>query len=151
MVRFYFKFFILCPNFFGFLNNSALKKLEFSTALKHIYISNLQHLVQNQFKLKHFFFFTHITATDMIALKGNKIYSNAPLNYEQQASLKVNVQCHLKSTKSEFSRIDRKVFNITILDVNDNVIRLQGNHTVNIKLDSPYFQEVRGRGSFIKI
>lgn len=80
----------------------------------------------------------------MVTLKGNKFFSNAPFNYEHQTSLKVNVQCHIKSTKTQFSQFNKKVFNITLLDVNDNVIRLQGNSTINVKLDSPYFEKVRG-------
>lgn len=60
-------------------------------------------------------------------------------------SLNLNVQCHVKSKKTALSQYFTKVYNITIMDLNDNTIKVQSNHkAINVTLDSPYFQKVSG-------
>jgi hypothetical protein len=53
--------------------------------------------------------------------------------------LKIAVQCHIKlgSTLQKTS----KVFNISIVDRNDNLIEVQDEMT-NLTLSSPYFKQV---------
>lgn len=85
------------------------------------------------------------TGTDLITLKGNRFYTTALLNREEISSLKLSVQCHVKSTKTQFSQISTKIFNFTIMDLNDNAIQVQSNHKViNVTRSKPSFQEVGG-------
>lgn len=86
-----------------------------------------------------------------MSIKGNRFYTIASLNREKNSSIKVNVECHLKSTKSPLSQFSTKLFNFTVMDVNDNAIKVQSNHKViNVTLDSPYFQKVGGRTILMK-
>lgn len=60
-------------------------------------------------------------------------------------SLNLNIQCHVKSKKTALSQYFTKVYNITIMDLNDNTIKVQSNHkAINVTMDSPYFQKVSG-------
>lgn len=53
---------------------------------------------------------------------------------------------------SLFSYYETKVFNLTVLDVNDNAIKVQENHKVtNIKLESPNFEKVCYRDIFAEL
>lgn len=56
--------------------------------------------------------------------------------------LKVAVQCTIKrGTDTQHSAV--KVFNITVVDRNDNLIKVQDKVT-NLTLNSPYFKKVGG-------
>jgi len=93
------------------------------------------------------------SATEYVGIRANKLHTIAPLNYEGISpgpELKVAVQCTVKMG-STFIQNSIKVFNITVIDRNDNLIRVQDNHKVtNLTLDSPYFTQV-GRLSFMVI
>lgn len=87
--------------------------------------------------------------TDLITIRNNKFYSIALLNRERITSLELNVQCHIKSTKSPLSKISTKVFNITVMDLNDNTIKVEiDQKTINVTLVSPYFVKVGGNYKF---
>lgn len=77
-------------------------------------------------------------------MRNNKMITNSPINYENMMpgpEMKVSLQCELKL--GSFSRVSTKTFNITIIDLNDNLIKVQDNHLhTNLTLDSPYFTQV---------
>lgn len=77
-------------------------------------------------------------------MKNNKMITNSPINYENMMpgpEMKVALQCELKL--GSFLRVRTKTFNITIIDLNDNLIKVQDNHEYNnLTLDSPYFTQV---------
>lgn len=82
-------------------------------------------------------------ASQFITIKNNKLFASAPLNHEMMSpgpELKVAVQCRLKSD-STVTQTTTKVFNISIVDRNDNLIKVQDKVT-NLTLNSPYFQKV---------
>lgn len=55
--------------------------------------------------------------------------------------LKVAVQCIVKM--GNVVQLSTRTFNITIIDTNDNLIKVQANHKMtNLTLDSPYFVQV---------
>ena len=55
--------------------------------------------------------------------------------------LKVAVQCRINRHGKDFQISTTKVFNITVVDRNDNLIKVQDKMT-NLTLSSPYFLEV---------
>lgn len=56
--------------------------------------------------------------------------------------LKVAIKCNLKL--GETTQLTTKVFNISIIDRNDNLIKVQDKFT-NLTLNSPYFVKVSGK------
>lgn len=56
--------------------------------------------------------------------------------------LKVAVQCKVRRGKAS-QHSATKVFNITVVDRNDNLIKVQDKVT-NLTLNSPYFKKVGG-------
>lgn len=90
--------------------------------------------------------FTNIsfTATQFVAIKNNKLITKNSLNHEMSSpghEFKVAVQCEVVS-ESQSKFMSTKVFNISVIDVNDNFIRAQDAH-INLTLNSPYFKKVR--------
>ncbi|CAG9798345.1 unnamed protein product [Chironomus riparius] len=79
-----------------------------------------------------------LNGTNFFDIKNNKIFTKTTLDRERNSSLKVNIQCNIKMGSFVFN--DTKVFNISVIDVNDNPVKVQDNHKVtNVKLDSPNF------------
>lgn len=104
---------------------------------KGIYLFNFQ------FILLHFHIL--LTGTDICDIKRNKIFTKNTLDRERVSELQLNIECHIKMG-SLFSYRERRVFNVTVLDVNDNAIKVQENHKVtNVKLDTPNFEKVNLR------
>lgn len=86
-----------------------------------------------------------LTASDFVSIKGNQLFTRSALNHELISpgpELKVAVQCSLKSS-GKFTKISSKTFNISVVDRNDNLIKVQDPVT-NLTLKSPYFQQVGG-------
>lgn len=95
----------------------------------------------NPILLTSFFFRYQLTGTDFFDMKNNKIFTKKSLNREENPEIQVNIACHVKMG-SLFSHYETKVFNITILDVNDNIIKDQDSHKVTtLKLDTPNFEK----------
>lgn len=81
-------------------------------------------------------------ATQFVTVKGNKLVTAAPLNRELLApgpELNVAIQCDLKF--GAMTQTSTKVFNISVVDRNDNLIKVQDKVT-NLTLRSPYFKQV---------
>lgn len=84
-------------------------------------------------------------ASEFITVKNNKLFTTAPLNHEMMSpgpDLQVTVQCTIKS--DSITQLHSKVFNVTVVDRNDNLIRVQDSVT-NLTLSSPYFVKVGGK------
>lgn len=85
---------------------------------------------------------TLLTASEFVSIKNNKLFTTTSLNHEMMLpgpELKVAVQCNLKL--GETSQLSTKVFNISVIDRNDNSIKVQDKF-VNLTLSSPYFVKV---------
>ena len=54
--------------------------------------------------------------------------------------LKIAVQCSMRSGET-LTQVSTKVFNVSVIDRNDNLIKVQDRVT-NLTLSSPYFQQV---------
>ncbi|XP_070499591.1 uncharacterized protein Ret isoform X3 [Chironomus tepperi] len=79
-----------------------------------------------------------LNGTNFFDIKNNKIFTKTTLDRERNPSLKVNIQCHIRM--GSFVLSDTKVFNVTVIDVNDNPVKVQENHKItNMKLDSPNY------------
>lgn len=81
-------------------------------------------------------------ASQFIAIKSNKLVTAAPLNHELMSpgpDLHVAVQCEVKF--GAMTRTSTKIFNISVVDRNDNLIKVQDKVT-NLTLSSPYFKQV---------
>ena len=77
-------------------------------------------------------------------MKNNKLFTAISLNHEMMSpgpQLSIAVQCNLKS--DDLKMKSQKVFNITIIDQNDNLIKVQ-DKMINLTLNSPYFKQVGG-------
>lgn len=88
--------------------------------------------------------FILLSGSEFVALKDNKLFTSASLNHEMTSpgpDLSVNVQCTLKS--DDFVQETTKLFNISVIDRNDNLIKVQDKVT-NLTLNSPYFRKVGG-------
>lgn len=80
-----------------------------------------------------------------MTVKGGKLFTSKPFNHEMMSpgpELKVAVQCKARRGKVAQHSIT-KVFNITVADRNDNLIKVQDKVT-NLTLNSPYFKKVGG-------
>lgn len=82
--------------------------------------------------------------SEFVALKDNKLFTSASLNHEMTSpgpNLAVSVQCTVKS--DDLVQESAKTFNISVIDRNDNLIKVQDKVT-NLTLNSPYFRKVGG-------
>lgn len=90
-------------------------------------------------------YFSSPSASQFVSIKNNKLFTSASLNHEMMSpgpDLKVAVQCSIKS--DIITHLTTKVFNITVIDRNDNLIKVQDKVT-NLTLNSPYFAKVGTR------
>lgn len=81
-------------------------------------------------------------ASEFITVKNTKLFTSVALNHEMMSpgpNLQVAVQCSIKSNAT--TQVSTKVFNISIVDRNDNLIKVQDEVT-NLTLSSPYFVKV---------
>lgn len=81
--------------------------------------------------------------SEFVSVKNNKLFTSASLNHEMMMpgpELRVAVECILKTKEAEWQR-STKMFNITVIDRNDNLIKVQDKMT-NLTLNSPYFKQV---------
>lgn len=94
-------------------------------------------------KLKLFLIFVTL-ASNFVVIKNNKLFASKPLNHELMSpgpELNIAVQCQLKVGSS--TQLSTKVFNVSVVDRNDNLIKVQDKVT-NLTLSSPYFDKVGG-------
>ena len=81
-------------------------------------------------------------ASDFVTIKNNKLLASTPLNHEMMSpgpELKVAVRCSIKA--DTIIHLYEKVFNISVIDRNDNLIKVQDTEK-NLTLNSPYFKQV---------
>jgi hypothetical protein len=96
--------------------------------------------------MKVYTWFFLSSATDYFMIKNGSLYSKTMFDhdtYNPGPQLSAHVECFLHLSPNVLPIVHEKVFNITVLDLNDNGIVVQAaNKTVNIVLEQPHFVKV---------
>jgi hypothetical protein len=86
-------------------------------------------------------------------IKNGSLYSKTMFDhdtYNPGPQLSAHVECFLHLSPNVLPIVHEKVFNITVLDLNDNGIVVQAaNKTVNIVLEQPHFVKVCQRKNIL--